>query len=285
VDFGRLASLEGVSFALPELDPRSDAILGGRAEASVVRIGAPAWASRDFAKKVYPKGTKAGDNLARYAERFATVELNATFHRVPDVRTIEGWRDATPEGFRFCPKMPKATCEDLDPDRARRFADLVAHLGSRLGPVWLQPSPAFSPKRLPELERFLAALEGRAVAVELRHRGWFQTGRLIDEAFQLFARHGATAIITDTAGRRDASHASLTSRTAMVRFAGNELHESDAQRLDAWASRFAAWLERGVTSIYCFVHQPDDTLAPEALALLAESIRERCGLDVAPRPS
>ena len=286
MDFGRLESVDGVRFELPAFDSRTDALLAdgatGERARPQIRIGAPAWSSRDFAKKVYPKGTKAGDYLARYAERFWTVELNATFHRLPDVRTVEGWRDATPEMFRFCPKLHRQVTEKLDPDLGRRFADVVGHFGPRLGPMLLQLAPSFAPKRLADLDAFLRALEGRAVAVELRNRAWFEHGRLGDEVFALLAERGATAVITDTAGRRDVCHGSLTSRIAFVRFQGNQLHPSDSARLDAWTARFAAWVQRGVESIYLFVHQPEDTLTPETLALLAERVHATCDLPALP---
>lgn len=279
MDFGRLPSVDGVRFDLPDPDPRSAAVLAGASARgrAAVRSGAPAWSSRDFAKKVYPRGTRAGDYLARYAERFPAIELNATFHRIPDGPTLEGWRDATPETFRFCPKLHRDVTDRLDAEGARRFGLVVSRFGVRLGPLLLQLGPSFTPKRLGDLERLLDALAGRAVAVELRHRAWFEEGRLREGAFRALAARGATAVITDTAGRRDACHGSLTSRTAFVRFQGNEGHPTDAARLDAWAERFALWIESGVEAIYFFVHQPDDTLAPETLALLAASVQRACG--------
>jgi uncharacterized protein YecE (DUF72 family) len=286
VDFGRLASIDAVRFDLPEIDPRSAELTRPPAgqRRPFVRIGAPAWSSRDFAKKLYPKGTKAGDNLARYAERLWAVELNATFHRVPDQRTVESWRDATSEDFRFCPKLHRNVVDRLDPDLARRFAQVVAHFGTRLGPMLLQLGPAFSPKRLPELASFLEALDGHAVAVELRHKSWFEARQLRADAFELFRARGTTTVVTDTAGRRDACHGSLTSRTAYVRFQGYDLHPTDTERLDAWAARIASWIERGVDDVYFFVHQPEDTLTPETLTLLADRVERACGLPAMPPP-
>jgi uncharacterized protein YecE (DUF72 family)/8-oxo-dGTP pyrophosphatase MutT (NUDIX family) len=235
VDFGRLESVDAVRFELPALDPRTDALLAkaptGERARPQIRIGAPAWSSRDFAKKVYPKGTKAGDYLARYAERFWTVELNATFHRLPDVRTVEGWRDATPETFRFCPKLHRQVTEKLDADLGRRFADVVGHFGPRLGPMLLQLAPVVShPSGWPISMRSCGRWRGAPSPSSCRNRAWFEHGRLGDEVFALLAERGASAVITDTAGRRDVCHGSLTSRIAFVRFQGNQLHPSDSAR-------------------------------------------------------
>ena len=53
-------------------------------------------------------------------------------------------------------------------------------------------------------------------------------------AHRLLSSRAATAVVSDVAGRRDASHGSVTSSSCFVRFQGNELHASDAARLDAW---------------------------------------------------
>ena len=95
------------------------------------------------------------------------------------------------------------------------------------------------------------------------------------------ARHGAIAVITDTAGRRDVCHGTLTAPEALVRFAGNAPHASDERRLDAWAERLVAWKAAGLRTAYFFVHQPDEDHTPRNLAHLLERARAH-GADVLP---
>ena len=45
--------------------------------------------------------------LPFYAERFSTSEINYTFYRIPNSKTIEGWDTSTPEHFRFGLKAPQ----------------------------------------------------------------------------------------------------------------------------------------------------------------------------------
>ena len=45
------------------------------------------------------------DELAYYAERFDTVEINNTFYRPPAVKTARSWADRTPPGFEFSLKL------------------------------------------------------------------------------------------------------------------------------------------------------------------------------------
>ena len=67
-------------------------------------------------------GTKAKfDELAYYAERFNTVEINNTFYRPPAVKTAQSWATRTPPGFEFSLKLfqqfthkREVTQEDVD---------------------------------------------------------------------------------------------------------------------------------------------------------------------------
>ena len=45
------------------------------------------------------------DELAYYAERFDTVEINNTFYRPPAVKIARSWADRTPPGFEFSLKL------------------------------------------------------------------------------------------------------------------------------------------------------------------------------------
>jgi uncharacterized protein YecE (DUF72 family) len=53
----------------------------------------------------YPPGLRAADELAWYATRFRTVELNHPFYRVPTSETVARWRDSVPEDFLFAVKV------------------------------------------------------------------------------------------------------------------------------------------------------------------------------------
>jgi len=47
------------------------------------------------------------DYLAHYAGRFDTVEVDATFYRIPGERMVDAWRERTPSGFVFAAKFPQ----------------------------------------------------------------------------------------------------------------------------------------------------------------------------------
>ncbi len=62
-----------------------------------VRIGCSGWSYRDWRDGFYPEGTPARRWLAHYASVFDTVEVNATFYRLPKVETVAA-------GPRRCPR-------------------------------------------------------------------------------------------------------------------------------------------------------------------------------------
>ena len=58
------------------------------------------------------------DELAYYAERFDTVEINNTFYRPPAAKTSQSWARRTPEGFEFSLKLFQQFTHKLDVTRS-----------------------------------------------------------------------------------------------------------------------------------------------------------------------
>ncbi|GBL35561.1 hypothetical protein EMGBS15_11560 [Filimonas sp.] len=54
-------------------------------------------------KNFYPKGTK--DELVYYATQFNSIEFNASFYRLFPPEQYAKWKDLTPKGFKFFPKL------------------------------------------------------------------------------------------------------------------------------------------------------------------------------------
>ncbi|HEX9968407.1 MAG TPA: DUF72 domain-containing protein, partial [Solirubrobacterales bacterium] len=68
------------------------------------RIGCSGWNYRDWRDDFYPPKTPTSRWLAHYASVFDTVEVNATFYRLPELKTTANWAEQVPEGFRFAVK-------------------------------------------------------------------------------------------------------------------------------------------------------------------------------------
>ncbi len=140
-----------------------------------MRLGTCGWSFPDWKGTFYPLGTK--DELAYYATQFGVVEIDNTYYRIPSAKTVDAWRERTPPGFLFCPKLPgKITHEKMlegTEELVAVFADVISRLGDRLGPILIQLHPSFAHHQLPKLETFLSRLPaGLRYAVEFRHRSW-----------------------------------------------------------------------------------------------------------------
>jgi uncharacterized protein YecE (DUF72 family) len=62
-------------------------------------VGTSGWQYRDWRGRFYPQGLAQARWLEHYAERFATVESNNAFYRLPEPHTFAAWAERTPPGF------------------------------------------------------------------------------------------------------------------------------------------------------------------------------------------
>lgn len=139
--------------------------------------GTSGWQYRHWKESFYPEDLPSTKWLPYFAERFPTVEVNNTFYRLPERRTFESWRNATPDDFVITVKASRFLTHNkrlLDPEPAvRKLLNAAEGLEHKLGPILLQLPPNFeaAPERL---TKTLAAFPSQTkVAVEFRHDSWF----------------------------------------------------------------------------------------------------------------
>ena len=160
----------------------------------MVRVGTSGWhypaGEGTWNGPFYPKPRPRGfDELRFYADRFDTVEVNATFYRQPDAGMSRKWLDRTPDAFLFSLKLyqkfthpemflkrPGATDWNVTPgdiDEFRAGLDPIASAG-RLGALLLQFPSSFhnEPTTQEYLRWLLSAFRDYPKAVELRHASW-----------------------------------------------------------------------------------------------------------------
>jgi uncharacterized protein YecE (DUF72 family) len=140
-----------------------------------MRLGTCGWSFPDWRGSFYPPGTK--DDLAYYAGQFDVVEIDSTYYRIPSAKSVDAWRERTPPGFLFSPKLPgEITHEKLlegADQQVAAFTDVISRLGDKLGPILVQLHPSFDHDQLPKLQAFLSGLPAEfRYAVEFRHRSW-----------------------------------------------------------------------------------------------------------------
>jgi uncharacterized protein YecE (DUF72 family) len=270
MDFGKLQDISTVDFTLPPDNPLTAKTLdlAPKTQKSAFYLGPPIWANKDWIGKIYPNNAKEKDFLHYYTRQFNTIELNVTHYQIPTFETIQRWKDAAADGFKFCPKFPQVIshdrqlvgCEAL----TEQFCNAVLGLEEHLGMTFLQLSPSFSPLQIKFLEKYLQSLPPDfPISVEFRHPDWFKDSKVWINTCEMLAEMKVGTVITDVAGRRDVLHGTLTIPNLTLRFVGNELHLTDYTRVDAWCNRLITWLEMGLQNAYIFVHCGENKFAPE----------------------
>jgi len=162
----------------------------------MIRIGRSGFSYPEWIGDFYPRGTKRDGLLAYYATRFDAVEINMSFRRDVEEATIDKWRDATPEDFRFTMKAHQRITHykrlvDVG-ENVREFVERAQRLGTRLGIVLFQTRSnlAFDAE---VLENFCASLHpGPTYALEARHES-FATS----ECDEILRRHGVARCLND----------------------------------------------------------------------------------------
>jgi uncharacterized protein YecE (DUF72 family) len=146
----------------------------------------------------------------------------------------------------------------------------------------MQLPERLGPERENELYGFLENLPNHLpFFVELRHPGWFAERQHTSLFRNLHDLH-IGAVITDTAGRRDACHMHLPVRKAFIRFVGNDLHPNDYQRIDDWAERIRHWIENGLEEVYFILHMRDEALTPQFYPYVVERLNAVCDAAIPP---
>ena len=279
--------LNSVDFSLDAEPAFNKTILKGKSvKIPKVYIGCAKWGRTEWVGKIYPPKAKEKDFLDYYVEHYNSIELNATHYKVYGEAGIKKWTaKAGNKDFKFCPKMyqgvtHRGSLKGKDFITNEFFRGIIA-FEEYLGPIFIQVSETFSPKRKEELFEFLRTLPtDLQFFMEVRHPDWFAKAEIRDELFTTLAAMNIGAVITDTAGRRDCAHMYLTLPKAFIRYVGNSLHATDYTRIDEWISRMKYWLDKGMEELYFFMHMHDEATSPELTVYLVDKMNKELGLNL-----
>ena len=290
MEFGRVpqTELEKIDFRLPPDPPFNKEILRGVANTKPkVYVGCAKWGRADWVGKIYPVKTKERNFLDHYVQHFNSIELNATHYKVLyGPKAIHNWSDKAGErDFKFCPKVLQGITHKGKLNEKKflvnEFLRGVVAFENHLGPILVQVSERFSPKRKNELFDFLKSLPtDLQFFMEVRHASWFNSEGIREELFSTLKQINVGAVITDTADRRDCAHMYLTIPITFIRFVGNSLHKTDFSRIDDWVSRIKDWLDKGLQELFFFMHMHDEATSPELCLYLIEKLNKVCGLNL-----
>ena len=210
-----------------------------------VRVGCSGWNYKHWREVVYPQGLPARRWLERYATLFDTVEVNATFYRLPTVKAVAGWAEQSPPGFLFAVKGSRylthiRRLRDTRQGVERFYAPLEPLVAAgKLGPVLWQ-LPANFHRDDERLAAFLDGLPAGRHTVEFRHDSWFA-----GDVYALLRERGAALTIGDHPERPFQAY-ELTADWTFVRFHYGRGRGGNYSRrqLEEWRNRIVQWRRR-----------------------------------------
>jgi uncharacterized protein YecE (DUF72 family) len=167
----------------------------------VIHLGTSGYVYDHWRHIFYPRGLPTSRWLAHYVRVFSTVELNATFYRLPSESAVDGWRQGTPAGFRFAAKGSRYLTHMkrlLDPGPGiDKYFERILRLGKKLSVVLWQLPPQMNKADPLRLQNFLEKLprKGPRHAFEFRSDAWYteEICDLLDEYRAAFCEHDLVA--------------------------------------------------------------------------------------------
>jgi uncharacterized protein YecE (DUF72 family) len=238
-----------------------------------IRVGTSGWSYDHWEGVFYPDTVPSTGRLRNYAGRFSTVEVNATFYRLPTEHAVELWGSEVPEHFAFAVKGSRfithyRKLRDAE-DPAGTFLDRVGLIGSKLEVVLWQLPPT-SPRDPELLDTFLSGLPKRGPrhAVEFRNRSW-----LDEEVFAVLSAHGAAQV--HVSSDKMPRELTPTSDFVYVRFHGtSEYHGAyRGESLEPWADFLREQAAAGLDG-YAYFNNDAEGHAPKDAARLVAMLGE-----------
>jgi uncharacterized protein YecE (DUF72 family) len=226
-------------------------------------VGTSGYSYKEWKGSFYPEKIPAKDMLRYYSERLSTVEINATFYRMPQQSMLENWKEQVPPNFRFSLKAPQRVTHfkrlKETEEETKYFFETAEVLADQLGVVLFQLPPNMK-KDLPRLETFVGQLPLRSrAAFEFRHPSWFD-----DDVLAILKNRNFALVVSDT-DDMPATHVDKTADWGYLRL----------RRVIYSEEHLSEWLERinrqqWADTFVFFKHEDEGTgprLAAEFLKL------------------
>ena len=239
----------------------------------MIYVGTSGYNYPEWRGTFYPDAFPTKSMFGFYQERFHTVEINATFYRMPTPKTTAGWLEQAQPGFKYALKAPRQIthikrlkeCEDS----VKFFCDSARGLGAHLGTLLFQLPPNLKAD-LARLEAFLTCLPtDLRAAFEFRHESW-----LTDDVYGLLERRGVALCIADFGDRTTPLRA--TARYGYFRLRDEGYTPADLER---WAveliSHSTSWED-----VFVYFKHEEEGKGPEFAQAFVDVLKRR-GVSVA----
>ena len=244
------------------------------ARPGMAHIGTSGWTYDHWLGRFYPAEAPATagpkrrreSRLSQYARTFRSVEINASFYRMPTPAAMAAWLAETPDDFVFAAKTSRFITHRKrlrEPEvHIPIFFGRIAALAPKLGAVLVQ-LPASFRADLPRLAAFCDLLPPGRYAFELRHESWWT-----DETWAFLQARNHAFCLFHLARRETPTL--TTADFAYVRLHGpGAAYQGsyDDATLARWADRVRGWRDRGVDAFVYFDNDEKAYAAEDARRL------------------
>jgi uncharacterized protein YecE (DUF72 family) len=250
----------------PNIYGASDYCLRHNARMAHIWFGTSGFSYKEWRRKFYPEDLSDKQFLQYYATQLNSVEIDSTFYRMPSAKTIETWRAATPDNFKFTIKASQQITHrqrlKVPSDALDYFLSVVPGLENRLGMVLYQLPPFFKCETQ-KLEAFLSVLpRGVPAAFEFRHESWFNS-----DVYRLL-RDGNVALCIHDADE----HTTPMELTASLTYIRLRRSAYDEPRRKEWQDRMRTWAREGI-EVFAYIKHEDNPDAPLIALEFAEGLK------------
>jgi uncharacterized protein YecE (DUF72 family) len=218
-------------------------------------FGTSGFSYKEWKPSFYPVDLPERQFLRYYSTQLNAVEIDYTFYRMPTAKTLESWKTAVPEHFRFALKASQQITHRQrlkTPSPALDYLlSVLPGLEERLGVVLYQLPPNFKCDTQ-RLEMFLSLLtRGVRSVFEFRHDSWFT-----ESVFGLLRKYKAGLCIHDAD-----DHTTPEELTANFTYIRLRRTEYSAVQRHEWQKRIGDWSQAG-TDVFAFIKHEDNPDAP-----------------------
>ena len=223
-------------------------------------IGTSGFSYPEWKGSFYPEDLPTKKYLSFYATHLPTTEINNSFYRTPNEKTITGWYNEVPSDFSFTLKLNQkithkkrlnGAAEEMD-----YFLKIASGLKEKLGTILVQLPPYFR-KNLAVLESFVSTYGSQArLAFEFRHESWFDP-----EVYSLLRKYKCAWGVVESE-EQDAIR-EVTGDFIYMRLRKGDYSKKE---LRAWGD----WIKNQEVEVYCYLKH--DEKAPVLAKQLMETI-------------
>jgi uncharacterized protein YecE (DUF72 family) len=153
-------------------------------------------------KYLFPDEHRNSSRLTYYSTFFNSIEINSTFYKLPQERTIARWVQEVPADFKFTFKLSQTITHEKElvfkEEDIALFFRVISPAAAKNGCLLIQFPPGLGKVNMMQLDSLLRCIAqadpGRTwqPAVEFRNKSWY-----VEEVYELLASYRAALVIQD----------------------------------------------------------------------------------------